>query len=58
MYRESQENTAIINNEETKIVFDGLDEYILVELTSNTLKLRSTFVENGVTYTHDEYYGH
>ena len=50
-------NWAFANNE-TKIVFDGFDEYILVELTSNTLKLRSTFVENGVTYTHDEYYGH
>ena len=50
-------NWAFANNE-TKIVFDGFDEYILVELTATTLKLRSTFVENGVSYTHDESYGH
>jgi hypothetical protein len=43
---------------ETKLVFYGTDEYNLVELTETTLKLSSTFEENGVTYTHDETYGH
>lgn len=43
---------------ETKLLFDGFDEYILEELTSTTLRFRSTFVENGVTYTHYESYGH
>ncbi len=43
---------------ETKIIYDGLDEYILVELTETTMRLRSTFVENGVTYTHYETFGH
>ena len=32
---------------ETKLIFDGTDEYTLLELTSNTLKFQSTFVENG-----------
>ncbi len=45
-------------NNETKIIFDNYDEYILDELTATTLKLRQTFVENGVTYTHYETYGH
>ena len=43
---------------ENKLVFDGFDEYVLVELTSSTLKLRQAFVENGVTYTFDDSYGH
>lgn len=43
---------------ETKIIFNGTDEYILEELTTTTLRFRSTFVENGVTYTHIETYGH
>lgn len=43
---------------ETKIIYDGIDEYILVELTETTMRLRSTFVENGVTYTHYETFGH
>ena len=29
-----------------------------MELTATTLKFQSTFVENGVTYTHVETYGH
>ena len=37
-------------NNETKIIFDNYDEYVLDELTATTLKLRQTFVENGVTY--------
>src|SRR5678815_4628194 len=36
---------------ETKLIFDGTDEYTLLELTATTLKFQSTFVENGVTYT-------
>lgn len=43
---------------ETKLVFDGTDEYELTELTATTLKFQSTFVENGVTYTQVETYGH
>jgi hypothetical protein len=43
---------------ETKLIWDGTDEYTLMELTENTLKFQSTFVENGVTYTHIETYGH
>jgi len=43
---------------ETKLIFDGTDEYILEELTAITLKFRTTFVGNGVTYTHVETYGH
>ena len=43
---------------ETKLIFDGTDEYILEELTATTLKYRSTFVEGGVTYTQVETYGH
>jgi len=43
---------------ETKLIFDGYDEYILDELTETTLKFHSTFVENGVTYTQVETYGH
>jgi len=43
---------------ETKLIFGGTDEYTLDELTATTLKFRSTFVENGVTYTHVETYGH
>lgn len=43
---------------ETKLIFDGTDEYTLVELTETTLKFQSTFVENGVSYTHVETYGH
>ena len=43
---------------ETKIVINGVDEYTIDELTETTLRLRSTFVENGVTYTHYEAYSH
>ena len=43
---------------ETKLVYGGIDEYTLVELTATTLKFQSTFVENGVDYTHVETYGH
>src|SRR6187399_2740212 len=39
---------------ENKILYDGFDEYELTELTATTMRLRSTFVENGVTYTHYE----
>lgn len=43
---------------ETKLIWDGYDEYTLIELTATTLKFQSTFVENGITYTHVETYGH
>jgi len=43
---------------ETVILFEGSYEYIIDELTETTLKLRGTFEENGVTYTHYEAYRH
>ena len=43
---------------ESKIRFDGIYDYTLVELSPTTLKLRTTFEENGVTYTHNETYSH
>ena len=43
---------------ESKIMYDGLDEYELVELTATTMRLQSTFVENGVSYTHYETFEH
>ena len=48
---------ALIDNE-SKILYDGSYDYTLVEVTETTLKLRGTFEENGVTYTHDETYSH
>ena len=50
--------TWAFTDNETKILYDGFDEYILVELTATTMKLRSTFVENGVSYTHYETFEH
>ncbi len=50
--------TWAFTDNETKLVFYGTDVYNLVQLTETTLKLNSSFVENGVTYTHDETYGH
>jgi hypothetical protein len=47
----------LIDNE-SKILYDGSYTYTLVEVTETTLKLSATFEENGVTYTHDESYGH
>ena len=43
---------------ETKIVFNGWDEYIVVELTPTTLKLGQAFLQNGVLYTQDQTYSH
>lgn len=43
---------------ETKLIWNGTDEYTLIELTPAILKFKSTFLENGVTYTHVETYGH
>jgi len=43
---------------ETKLIWDVDDEYTLIELSETTLKFKSTFVENGVSYTHVETYGH
>jgi hypothetical protein len=48
---------AFVDNE-TKIVFNGYDEYVLLELTATTLTLSQTFLENGIVYTQNETYGH
>jgi len=45
-------------NNESKIMYDGFDEYELVDLTETTMRLQQTFVENGVSYTHYETYEH
>ena len=45
-------------NNESKIMYDGFDEYELVELTTTTMRLQQTFVENGISYTHFETYEH
>lgn len=50
--------TWTFTDNETKLLFDGFDEYTVLELTETTLKWQSTFVEHGVTYTHVETYGH
>lgn len=50
--------TWILADNEGKLIFDGTDVYELLELTPTTLKYQSTFVENGVAYTHIETYGH
>lgn len=50
--------TWTFGDNETKLIWDGNDVYTLLELTETTLKFQSTFVENGVTYTHVETYGH
>jgi len=50
--------TWAFTDNENKIIYDGFDEYELTELTATTMRLRSTFVENGVTYTHYETFGH
>jgi hypothetical protein len=47
----------LIDNE-TKILYDNSYTYNLVEVTETILRLSATFEENGVTYTHDETYGH
>jgi hypothetical protein len=43
---------------ETKLVFNGWDEYIVVELTATTLKLGQAFLQDGVLYTQDQTYSH
>ena len=48
---------ALVDNER-QIRYDDTYNYTIVELTETTLKLRGTFEENGVTYTHDETYSH
>jgi hypothetical protein len=50
--------TWAFTNNESKILYDGFDEYELIELTATTMRLRQIFVENGITYTHNETYGH
>lgn len=48
----------IFTDNEKKIMYDGFDEYELIELTETIMRLRQTFVENGVTYTHYETFVH
>ena len=50
--------TWSFGDNETKLIWAGNDIYTLLELTETTLKFQSTFVENGITYTHIETYGH
>jgi len=50
--------TWAFTDSENKIVYDGFDEYELVELTATTMRLQQTFLEGGVTYTHYETYEH
>ena len=52
-----QTTWALVDNER-QIRYDDTYNYTIVELTEITLKLRTTFEENGVTYTHDETYSH
>ena len=50
--------TWALTDNETKLVFNGINKLNLVELTETTLKFRTTFEENGITYTQEETYGH
>lgn len=50
--------TWALTDNETKLVFNGVNKLNLVELTETTLKFRTTFEENGITYTQEETYGH
>ena len=50
--------TWAFTDNENKIMYDGSDEYELVELTATSMRLQSTFIENGVSYTHYETFGH
>src|SRR4030095_4415799 len=43
---------------ETKLVFNGFDEYILVELTATKLTLGQAFLQNGVLYQQTQTYSH
>ena len=43
---------------ETKIVFNGFDEYIVVELTATRLTLGQAFLQNGVLYQQTQTYSH
>ena len=47
----------LIDNE-TKIRFDGSFVLDLIEVTESVLKLKGSFVENGVTYVINETYSH
>jgi hypothetical protein len=50
--------TWALTDNETKLVFNGVNKLNLVELTETTLKFSTTFEENGITYTQEETYGH
>ena len=43
---------------ETKLVFNGFDEYVLVELTATKLTLGQAFLQNGVLYQQTQTYSH
>ena len=50
--------TWALTDNETKLVFNGVNKLNLVELSETTLKFSTTFEENGITYTQEETYGH
>ena len=50
--------TWALTDNETKLVFNGVNKLNLVELTETTLKFRTTFQEYGITYTQEETYSH
>lgn len=49
--------TWSFTSNETKINIDG-DEYNLIELTATTIKISSSYVDTGVTYTEEITFGH
>ena len=50
--------TWALTDNETKLVFNGINKLNLVELTETTLKFSTTFEENGITYIQVETYSH
>jgi hypothetical protein len=50
--------TWALTDNETKLVFNGVNKLNLVELTETTLKFSTTFEENGITYIQVETYSH
>ena len=50
--------TWALTDNETKLVFNGVNKLNIVELTETTLKFSTTFEEGGTTYTQVETYGH
>ena len=50
--------TWALTDNETKLVFNGVNKLNLVELTETTLKFSTTFQEGAITYTQEETYSH